>query len=65
MVGFGPRYFPGNSEEERYCHQVLEWARVRGQPWPPSQLELLLCRLEAELDEHLAAHDGQVELPDL
>jgi hypothetical protein len=48
----GPKYFPGHSEGERYCRQVLHWVSLRGRDGAPSQMEIVLCRLEAELEEN-------------
>jgi hypothetical protein len=62
---WGPRSFPGNTEDERYCRQVLSWVKIQTTSWAPSQREMLQCRLEEELQDHLASHDGRVELPDL
>jgi hypothetical protein len=62
---WGPFGFPGSSEDERYCRQVMYWARIHSHEWAAGQRDMLQCRLEAELEEHLASHDGRVELPDL
>jgi hypothetical protein len=54
---------PARSEGERYCREVLQWVRSTMQDWPPTQLEPILARLEAELQAHMAEHDGDVILP--
>jgi hypothetical protein len=54
---------PARSEGERYCRQVLLWVRSTTQDWPRSHAEPILSRLEAELQAHMAEHDGDVILP--
>ena len=54
--------FADQSEGERYCRQVLLWARSTMQAWPPTRVEPILSRLEAELRAHMAEHDGAVIL---
>jgi hypothetical protein len=54
--------FPGQTEGERTCRQVIQWVRVQSQDWEPAQAERLVARLEAELESHLCSHDGQFEL---
>jgi hypothetical protein len=54
--GKGPEYLPGNTEGERYCREVLEWAK--------SEPEEIQSRLESELEAVLAAGDGEVILPE-
>jgi hypothetical protein len=55
--------FPARSEGERYCREVLQWVRSTTTDWPPTQGEPILARLEAELQAHMAEHDGDVILP--
>jgi hypothetical protein len=57
------RAFPGESPEEKVCRQVLSWAQAHmRRTMPPSQAEEAICRLEAELADHIATH-GRVILP--
>jgi hypothetical protein len=56
-------FFPGRSDGEKLCRQVLCWARPRLEEGPPSRAQALMAQLEAELEEHLCAHDGTVLLP--
>ncbi len=63
--GHGPEFFPGQTESERYCHQVLHWVKCETHGWAPSHAEAIWCRLTAELDEYLASHDGEVILPEI
>jgi hypothetical protein len=52
------RFFPGDSDGEKSCRQVLAWAsatlRERGDP----RREAVLARLEAQLTARLANSDG-------
>ena len=59
-----PDYFPGRTENERLCNQVLRWATAMTYHWTPSHAEEILCRLKAELEAHLALHGGEVLLPE-
>jgi hypothetical protein len=54
--------FPGASDNERVCRQVIVW--LRNQPMPSKQLEQALAHAEADLRDHLACHGGQVFLPE-
>jgi hypothetical protein len=56
--------FPGSSEGESACRQVIAWAEVAGRiKHSPEQGEAVRQRLEAELREHLERY-GTVELPE-
>jgi hypothetical protein len=50
--------FPGDSEGERYCRQVIQWVRARAEGEPSD----LAVRLEEELDYYLN-REGQIQLP--
>jgi hypothetical protein len=65
IPGPDPRNYPGRTEGERYCRQVLLWARMETEELTPSHAEEIRCRLEAELAAHLASHNGEVVLPEL
>jgi hypothetical protein len=62
LAGRGSDMFPGKTEGERSCRQVIQWVRVQTQEWEPDRAEKFLARLEAELDAHLASHGRQVEV---
>lgn len=56
--------FPGGSDEEKLCRQVIAWAQVLlTHSTPPSQREARIGQLEAELEEQLT-RTGKVTLPD-
>jgi hypothetical protein len=55
-------HFPGASDNERQCRQVIVW--LQNQPMPLSQQEQALAQAEADLRDHLACHGGQVILPE-
>jgi hypothetical protein len=55
-------FFPGASDNERLCRQVIEW--LRHQPMPSKQREQALAQAEADLLDHLCCHGGQVILPE-
>lgn len=54
----------GDSDEEKLCRQVIAWVRNRlqAESASDSQIEVVVGRLERELDARLA-RDGRVELP--
>jgi hypothetical protein len=54
--------FPGDSENERVCWQVISWVKSNTIQMPPSQRQAVLDRLTADLMEHLACN-GTVILP--
>jgi hypothetical protein len=54
--------FPGASDNERLCRQVIVW--LQNQPLPSQQREQALAQAEADLRDHLACHGGQVFLPE-
>jgi hypothetical protein len=57
--------WPGHSDEEKLCRQVIGWVEVEVRERSSlSQAEEMTRRLEAELDGHLA-RDGAVKLPAL
>lgn len=57
------RQWPGNSDGEKLCRQVIAWTRSDLQfRMPESQASALLCQLEGELEMILAERDT-VELP--
>jgi hypothetical protein len=53
---------PGDSDNERTCWQVIYWLDSNTRHMPPSQQQLLLERLKADLCEH-RARNGSVILP--
>jgi hypothetical protein len=53
---------PGDSENERTCWQVISWLEGNARQLPPSQRQLVLDRVKADLREH-RAHNGTVILP--
>jgi hypothetical protein len=53
---------PGDSDDERTCWQVISWLDVNSRHLPPSQQQLLLDRVKAELREYKACN-GTVILP--
>jgi len=61
--GPGPAYFPGETESERYCRQVLQWVDMETLTWERSDAEELRCRLEAELEAFLMTKGSEVALP--
>ncbi len=56
--------FPGRTENERLCRQVLSWVPGVMEGCAPTQIEELVCGLEAELDAYLASHGDEVVLPE-
>jgi hypothetical protein len=56
------KLYPGETEEERLCHQVISWAGNEAYTTSPCQGEALAQRLEEELREHIWRH-GTVRLP--
>jgi hypothetical protein len=56
--------FPGRTDEEKVCRQVLLWLEnelhERGRP----QAEAIVQRFEDELRRHMACHGGRVVLPE-
>jgi hypothetical protein len=54
--------FPGASDDERVCRQVICWLAVNTYQLPPSQRQIVLDRLEAELRDQLKCA-GTVVLP--
>ena len=63
--GSPPDCFPGQTESERYCRQVLRWVEIETQTWQPAEAEEVRCRLEAELDLLLVSCNGKVSLPSI
>ena len=59
-----PKFFPGCSEGERLCREVIIRVTNELQDTAPDQVESQTARLEAELQEHLRKHHGVVLLPD-
>jgi hypothetical protein len=57
-------YFPGATEEERLCRQVVRWAVSAAGAESTSAGEATARRLGAELDGLLARNGGRIELPD-
>jgi hypothetical protein len=55
--------YPGNSDEERFCRQVICWARSEVKLRSPKEADRLAAQLEADLQEHLR-RDGGVRLPE-
>jgi glutathione S-transferase len=56
--------FPGDSEEERLCRQVIRWAWRRLSECYPGGAEALVAPYEEELRRHKERH-GRVVLPDV
>jgi hypothetical protein len=54
--------YPGASEGERLCRQVIAWAKARAETQSYSEAEVVGQRLEAELRARLE-RDGEVRLP--
>ncbi len=42
-------YYPGRTEEERVCHQVIQWVRAEEKSQPDAHEEATSVRLEEEL----------------
>lgn len=54
---------PGRCDNEKVCHQVLNWCRVHlPDTLPVSAVESTVCELEHELNRHITRH-GKVILP--
>jgi hypothetical protein len=56
-------HWPGSSDDERYCHQVIWWAYWEGAESNELHAAAVRDNLLAELDEHLCR--GPLRLPDL
>ncbi len=54
--------FPGASPNECVCRQVITWLTSNLRDLPPSQRQLVLDRVEADLRDHIA-RNGTVILP--
>jgi hypothetical protein len=56
--------YPGNSDGEKLCRQVIEWADNRVRDWPltPDEMEATLCPLRRELEALLEQKD-EIALP--
>jgi hypothetical protein len=66
LSGSGNRFlglFPGRTDEERLCRQVISWAYGELAQRAPDEAEMAAVLLELELQEHLD-HHGMVGLPD-
>jgi hypothetical protein len=50
--------FPGVTQEEKYCRQVIQWIRIPITHETDSYIEDLIERLERELAEHLGRLEG-------
>ena len=55
--------FPGRSDGEKVCRQVLAWLEGELRGLSPSQAASLRCTCEEELEENLRRNDGVVVLP--
>jgi hypothetical protein len=55
-------HFPGASDGEKLCRQVLCWAEGELLELPASQAEAVQHRLDQELRDHLEQHGGVVVL---
>jgi hypothetical protein len=64
MPGTAPDHLPGKTEGERYCREVILWAKAETRDWSPDRAAEVVCRLETELEDHLTAHNDVVILPD-
>jgi hypothetical protein len=56
--------YPGRSDGEKRCRQVIDWVRTRLEDRPPSQAAALLQRLEEELNDILCLNGGAFALPE-
>ena len=56
--------FPGRSDGEKVCRQVLQWLEGYLLGLPSEQAQTLRRRFADELREHLEHHDGIVVLPE-
>jgi hypothetical protein len=54
--------FPGASDEECFCRQVIGWVEIELKDRSPADVPRVVGRLEAELQEH-RSRDGKVSLP--
>jgi hypothetical protein len=54
--------WPGRSDGEKLCRQVIAWTHCELSKSAHSQADELRCRLEGELEEHIRRH-GTVKLP--
>ena len=57
-------HYPGQSDGEKACRQVLDWLLFAQTEYPRDQQEALLHRFEDELREHLQRNGGIVVLPE-
>jgi len=57
------RLFPGRSVGERLCREVMTWVIAETKAASPDKVAAVTARLEAELQEHMRAHNGMVESP--
>ena len=58
-------FWPGNSDGEKLCRQVILWTRTElERTAPASRAEEMGRQLERQLEEHLKEH-GTVHLPEL
>jgi hypothetical protein len=58
-----PKFFPGSSEDERLCREVIVRVTNEVKAKDPDHAASWRARLEAELQEHLRTHNGVVALP--
>jgi hypothetical protein len=56
-------FFPGATDDEKQCRQVLDWTRLAVQRLAASRASALLARLEAELEERRRLGGGLLTLP--
>ena len=63
--GRGPVEFPGRTEEERYCREVIQWVKGMATARTSDRSTDILEHLEAELEAHMDSHGGEVILPDM
>jgi hypothetical protein len=55
--------FPGASQNEKLCRQVIVWLQQEMDGLPPRQRQLIIDRLEEDLCDHLG-RNGTVILPE-
>lgn len=65
IADFGAPRFPGHSEGERYCNAVLQWVRADLHDEDAAFAKKVTDRLERELAEYMASHNGDVVLPEV
>jgi hypothetical protein len=57
--------WPGRSDGEKLCRQVIGWVESDKARTASTELDLLREQLDNELEEHMRANGGLVVLPDM